>query len=128
MKLAPVRREKVHDIKEYINQKHNTPIVKPQDGFGNKYGYATHYLMLQMSAKQGLKQFGTRAVNAIKAEFHQLVHTMKVFAPQYFYKLTFDQKSKALKAITLIDFKRSGKVKGTMKHGLSYWSTFCAYA
>ena len=37
---------------------------------------------------------------------------MKVFVPQYFYKSTFDQKSKALKAITFIDFKRSGKVKG----------------
>lgn len=87
-------------------------IHKPQDGFGSKYGYATHILMVQMSANQGLKKFGVRAEQAIKAEFKQLIHDKKVFFPRFFKSLSREDRRKALKAITLIDHKRSGKVKG----------------
>lgn len=86
--------------------------IKPHDGFGSKYSYASHILLVQMTAKQGLKRFGERAEKAIKAEFQQLVHGKEVFIPIKFSDLTKDQRRKALKAITLIDYKRSGKVKG----------------
>ena len=103
---------RIENMEQYLEQCKKKPLITPQDGFGKKYGYAAHYVMVQMSAKQGLKEFGDRAVQAIKAEFHQLVHEMEVFIPKRFHSLTYDQKRKALKAITLIDHKRSGKVKG----------------
>ena len=105
-------KNKDFNLKTYLDKKKDNPIVKPRDGFGYKYGYASQVLMLQYSAKQGLKKFGQRAIDAIKAEFYQLVHTMEVFIPLQYKDLTRDQRRKALKAITLIDYKRSGKVKG----------------
>ena len=90
---------------------HKRP-VKPADGFGQKYGYASQLLLVQMSAKQGLRKFGERAEKAIKAEFHQLIHGKEVFIPRFYSELTKQQRKKALRAITLIDHKRTGKVKG----------------
>ena len=86
--------------------------IRPKDGFGTRYGYAAHMLFLQMSAKKGLKLFGERASDAIKAEFEQLIHGKKVFIPIMMSSLSREERRKALRAITLIDHKRSGQVKG----------------
>ena len=100
----------IHD--DHMPKENTGTCIKPADGFGHKYSYASHVLLAQMSANQGLKKFGERAENAIKAEFKQLIHGKDVFIPKFFSELSQEQRKRALKAITLIDHKRSGKVKG----------------
>ena len=84
---------------------------RPQDKFSNRYGYALHVIMTQMSAKKGLRMFGDRAAEAIIKEFKQL-HEKNVFKPREFDSLSHEERKKALRAITLISEKRDGKIKG----------------
>ena len=94
-------------LREYVMHTRHLPLtkkkncIKPHDGFGGKYSYAAQVMLVQMSAKQGIKKFGERAENAIKAEFHQLVRDKEVFIPIKFSELTKDQRKRASKAITL---------------------------
>ena len=50
---------------QHIITTHGRRKIKPQDSFGNKFGYASHMLFLQMSAKKGIDMFGDRAIAAI---------------------------------------------------------------
>ena len=103
-------------MRQCIYQFKHKPISKPHDNFEQKYGYTTHYVMVQMSTKQGLKEFGNWTVNAIKAEFHQLLHDVEVFTPQCFHKLIYEQKRKALKNL-FSSFKFNPEV---LKSALKY--------
>ena len=89
-----------------------TPIA-PIDlcDFNNRYGYATHIILTQMTARKGLKQFGERAAHAIVDEFQQM-HDKVVFTPVSYNKLSFEDRKRALGAITLIKEKRCGTIKG----------------
>jgi hypothetical protein len=84
--------------------------VDPHD-FNNRYGYAFHVIMTQMSAKKGLKLHGEKAAEAIVNEFQQL-HDKQVFIPRQYQSLTPEQRQRSLRAITLVTEKRSGKIKG----------------
>ena len=55
--------------------------------------------------------FGEEAAKVIISEFEQLIEK-NVFTPRMFYDLTVEQRSRALRAITLVEQKRSGKLKG----------------
>ena len=94
------------------NDEFNATIVtKPQDGFGSRYGCAAHFLFLQMTAKRGIEKFGQRAVDAIMSECTQM-HEKKVFIPKMFHDLTTEQRRKAMRAITMVEEKRTGAIKG----------------
>jgi hypothetical protein len=101
--------------KRTYNEAANVNIInewRPQDDFNNRYGFALHIIMVnQITARMGLKKFGNVAAEAIITEFQQF-HDKEVFIPTDYRKLTEDQKRRALKAITLIEEKRSGKIKG----------------
>jgi hypothetical protein len=73
--------------------------------------HVVELLMTQMTAKQGVKEFGDRAVEAIIKEFTQL-NEKNVFQPKHFGSLTMEDRKKALRSITLIKEKRCGRVKG----------------
>jgi len=76
-------------------------------------------MMAQISVKKGLKNFGERAADAIMEEFSQL-HNKKIFVPRYFHEITSEQRRKYLRAITLVNEKKSGKIKGrTIANGRS---------
>jgi hypothetical protein len=71
----------------------------------------TGIMMLQMSAKAGIKKHGQAAIDALFQEFAQL-HDLGVFLAQDSTKLTVSEKKGALRAITVIKEKRCGKIKG----------------
>ena len=85
--------------------------VRAPSDYTNRYGYAAHVLMVQVSAKKGLKMFGERAALAIITEFKQL-HDKAVFRPIHANKIPYEERRKALRAITLVQEKRCGKIKG----------------
>ena len=64
----------------------------------------------QMSAKQGIKKFGQRAIDALFGEFAQL-DDMDVFRGVMASSLSAEQKRKALMALNLIKEKRDGTIK-----------------
>ena len=57
--------------------------------------HVVELLMTQMTAKQGVKEFGDRAVEAIIKEFTQL-NEKNVFQPKHFGSLTMEDRKKAL--------------------------------
>lgn len=61
--------------------------------------------------KEGIKRFGTSAINAVLKEFAQL-HDRDTFEPKHADELTMEQKKVALNLITLVTEKRSGQIKG----------------
>lgn len=65
----------------------------------------------QMSAKQGVKHFGDRAIEALIQEFSQL-DDKGTFDPMSFKDLTYQQRKDALRAIALIKEKRDLRIKG----------------
>jgi hypothetical protein len=71
----------------------------------------TGIVMMQMSAKAGIKKHGQVAVDALFDEFLQL-HDLGVFLGKHAATLTRAQKKAALHAINLIKEKRCGKIKG----------------
>ena len=68
-------------------------------------------MLTQMSAKQGIKQFKQQAVARIIKEYKRQ-HGMNTFGRVCPEDLTPKYKRDALRAITLIKEKRSGKIKG----------------
>ena len=71
----------------------------------------TGIIMMQMTAKAGIKKHGKVAIDALFQEFSQL-HDLGVFLPQNGSKLTKAQKKGALRAISMVKEKRCGKIKG----------------
>ena len=79
----------------------DTPAPAAPGGSGSK----------QMSAKEGIRLFGERAIAAIFKEYKQLVN-LEVFQAVDPNTLTYKQKIHALNTINTIKLKRCGKVKG----------------
>jgi hypothetical protein len=73
--------------------------------------YVTGFVMMQMTAKAGIKKHGQVAVDALFDEFLQL-HDLGVFQALDPTKLPRAQKKGALRAINVIKEKRCGKIKG----------------
>ena len=69
------------------------------------------FLTEQMSAKRGLKQFGTAGADAIMKELKQIVYR-KVMEGRKSGELTTAQKKAALKYLMFLKQKRCGKIKG----------------
>ena len=69
------------------------------------------FLTEQMSAKRGLKQFGTAGAEAIMNELKQIVYR-KVMEGRKSGELTTAQKKAALKYLMFLKQKRCGKIKG----------------
>jgi hypothetical protein len=78
--------------------------------YTNRYGYAAHVMMVQVSAKKGLQLFGEQAAMAIITEFRQL-HDKSVFKLVSMQSVLINDQKKALRAITLVQEKRCGKIK-----------------
>jgi hypothetical protein len=72
---------------------------------------ATGFNFNQMGMKPGIKRYGDKAIEAVKTECVQL-DTRGVFKPVDIKTLTPLQRKRALRAITLVKEKRSGKIKG----------------
>ena len=75
------------------------------------YRTAVKIMFIQMSTKQGIKQFKERAIDEIVKEYKQL-HYMNTFGRVCPEHLIPKHKRDALHAITLIKGKRSGEIKG----------------
>jgi Reverse transcriptase (RNA-dependent DNA polymerase)/Zinc knuckle len=71
----------------------------------------TGVVMMQMTAKAGIKKHGQVAIDALFEEFSQL-HDLGVFLGQDRNKLTASEKRGALRAINVIKEKRCGRIKG----------------
>eukprot|EP00980_Cylindrotheca_fusiformis_P001186 scaffold327_cov76-Cylindrotheca_fusiformis.AAC.1 len=83
------------------------------EGFGihENISQITHILMAQMTAKKGIAEFGDRAIEAIIKEYDQL-DKKKAFLPRSYESLKPQERHDALRSITLVSEKRSGKIKG----------------
>jgi hypothetical protein len=75
------------------------------------HNYVTGYVMTQMTAQAGIKKHGSKAVDALLAEFCQL-DDKAVFNPIVATELTSEQKRAPLRAVNLIKEKRCRKLKG----------------
>ena len=73
--------------------------------------YATGFILHQMSAKQGVRKHGEKALTALHNEFLQL-HDTKTYVPVSPKDITFKQKKNSLKAIIVLKKERCGKLKG----------------
>jgi hypothetical protein len=94
----PEVREAVQEMQETGS---NTNVLKCMTGI----------MMMQMTAKAGIKKHGQIAVEALFNEFLQL-HDLTVFRAQKKNKLTKEETKAALCAISMIKEKRCGKIKG----------------
>eukprot|EP00980_Cylindrotheca_fusiformis_P014012 scaffold3660_cov147-Cylindrotheca_fusiformis.AAC.1 len=83
------------------------------EGFGihENISQITHILMAQMTAKKGIAEFGDRAIEAIIKEYDQL-DKKKAFLPRSYESLKPQERHDALRSITLVSEKRSGRIKG----------------
>jgi len=70
-----------------------------------------HRVMVQLSLKQGLREFGDRGRDAVSAELHQ-VHMKQTFRPSHWKELSKEQRDKVLESLIFLEEKRSGKIKG----------------
>ena len=68
-------------------------------------------MFTQMSATKGIKKHGQLALNALRKEFEQF-RSLDVLEPLDAFTLTEEQKSDALRAISVIKEKRDGTIKG----------------
>jgi Reverse transcriptase (RNA-dependent DNA polymerase) len=69
------------------------------------------FVTAQMSAKAGLKMFGTKGADALMKELGQLI-VMKVMSGCNSRELTPDQKKNSLKYLMFLKEKRCGRIKG----------------
>ena len=80
------------------------PDAKTQDPHHN-------FVTAQFPMKKGLKLFGDKGTEAVRAEMKQL-HDRKVVIPRDPSKLTEDQRKMVLEYLMFLKEKRSGKIKG----------------
>jgi Reverse transcriptase (RNA-dependent DNA polymerase) len=71
----------------------------------------TGLMFTQMSATKGIKKHGDLAVAALRKEFEQF-RTLEVLEPLDAFAMTDEQKTDALRAISVIKEKRDGTIKG----------------
>ena len=115
------RLEMGHGTKEYASVKNVQLIMKN----GVKYSIqdrrdilrrALHVILTQMSANEGIRKFGQRAVSAMIKELKQLdegaMPGKPAVAPIDPDLLSKEEKSRALDAVNLIKQKRNGNIKG----------------
>ena len=92
--------------KEYASVQHKQFLLKR----------SLHVLLTQMSANEGIKRFGERAVAAMIKELKQLDHGVAEGKPVICAEdpdsLSRQEKFEALEAINLIKEKRDGRIKG----------------
>jgi Reverse transcriptase (RNA-dependent DNA polymerase) len=69
------------------------------------------YVTAQMSAKAGLRMFGTKGADALMKELRQLI-VMNVMSGCNPHELSSDQKRKSLKYLMFLKEKRCGQIKG----------------
>lgn len=65
----------------------------------------------QVSVKEGIRRFGSKAIDAVLSEYAQL-KDKNVFKPRFANDLTSQQQKDALNLITVVKEKRCGKIKG----------------
>jgi hypothetical protein len=68
-------------------------------------------IMTQLLMKAGLKEWGTRAMDAVHSEMKQL-HLRDTFKPKHWKDLTPEQKASVLESHLFLKEKRSGTIKG----------------
>ncbi len=102
---APHAASSGHTLCEAVQEMNET------GSMGNVMKSITGIVMMQMSAKAGIRKHGQVAIDALFKEFSQL-HDLGVFEPQDAKKLTSAEKREALRAISVIKEKRCGKIKG----------------
>jgi Reverse transcriptase (RNA-dependent DNA polymerase) len=71
----------------------------------------TGLMFTQMSATKGIKKHGELAVAALRKEFEQF-RALEVLEPLNAFEMTDEQKTDALRAISVIKEKRDGTIKG----------------
>ena len=95
--------------KEGLNGEHDAF----SDADPNDATKLAEYLFLteQMGWRKGLKLFGERGEEAVEDEL-QHIHAMEGFQPKHWYKLTKEERTKALKYPMYLKEKRDGRIKG----------------
>jgi Reverse transcriptase (RNA-dependent DNA polymerase) len=68
-------------------------------------------IFTQMTAQKGIKKHGQAAFDALRKEFEQF-RAMDILEPLNSFELTNEQKSESLRALSVIEEKRDGKLKG----------------
>jgi len=77
---------------------------------GRGFEDAFTFMTAQMSAKKGLKHFGSQGEDAILAEMQQ-IHYRNVIKPRMAASLTREDKRQALRYLMFLKQKRCGKIK-----------------
>ena len=76
-----------------------------------KFDHVVHSVMMQLSLKKGLKEFGKEGEEAAIKEMQQH-HDMETFRPRYALELTGDKRREPLSSLMHLKKKRNGKIKG----------------
>jgi hypothetical protein len=89
------------------------PVAPTQNIINDTHNHmmATKACFAQLGTKAGIKEFGQEAVAAIMNEVKQL-EGKKCFKARAIDELTRQERERALRSITLVTKKRSGKIKG----------------
>jgi hypothetical protein len=96
---------KAPELREAVQEMQNTGST------ANVLKCMTGIIMMQMTAKAGIKKHRQIAVDALFQEFLQL-HDLKVFRARIRNELTKAERKAALRAISMVKEKRCGKIKG----------------
>jgi len=68
-------------------------------------------IMTQLSLRAGLREWGSKAKEAVHSEMKQL-HLRGTFKPMHWHELTVTQKKSTLESHMFLKLKRDGKIKG----------------
>jgi len=111
---AAEEKRKVKLFEDYQQGLINIMQTHSQTGTYNRedlHQVAVGTCMTQMSARQGIKAYGRRAIDAMAKEYSQL-EELNVFAPVFKQHLKPEVRKNALQVIDLIKEKRCGRIKG----------------
>ena len=97
----------------FYNTKAFKPIAPQQNIINDTHNHmiATKACFAQLGTKSGVREFGQQAVAAIISEVKQL-EGKKCFKERAVDEITRLERERALRSITLVTKKRSGKIKG----------------
>ena len=88
-----------------------TKVKLPEVRKCDKFDHVVHSVIMQLSLKKGLKEFGKEGEEADIKEMQQY-HDMETFRPRYAHELTGDERREALSSLMHLKKKRNGKIKG----------------
>ena len=77
----------------------------------DKFDHVVHSVMMQLSLKKGLKEFGKEGQEAANKEIQQH-HNIETFRPRYAHELSGEERREALSSLMHLKEKRNGKIKG----------------